>query len=142
MDTYNLRIRRTSTECHAWHTLRIHGSAAIGSVLLAGLMSGCGLFPWHAPVMHAAPEPKSEAPAPEHPAIQHGQSVQIFDPESGTEMAVLLGETYASASHRVCSKYYDPAGSVEDDRPRGVACLDDKGRWVRIPVKVHDGFAP
>lgn len=118
--------------------------AVLAAALLSGVlaMGGCSLFSSLVNNQHMS-RPPAQSQAADAATPQHGPGldVKIFDPETGTELPVTLGESYVAASSRPCSKYYNADTYGTGAKPVGVACKDESGRWVRIPLHVRDGFA-
>jgi len=65
-----------------------------------------------------------------------GERVQIFDPKTQQNVSVIFGETFASASGKLCSSVTMIAENTADTK-QGLVCLNENNEWDKNPMNIQ-----
>ena len=65
-----------------------------------------------------------------------GERVEIFDPKTQQNVSVIFGETFASASGKLCSSVTMIAEKTADTK-QGLVCLNENNEWDKNPMNIQ-----
>ncbi len=65
-----------------------------------------------------------------------GERVQIFDPKTQQNITVIFGDTFASASGKLCSSVTMTAEKTVDTK-HGLVCLNENNEWDKNPMNIQ-----